>query len=132
MIKASEAFAHISQGRYSRLETSQDGANELLIAIEKGGRSKMSFELSKGTLFQLYLALRVAGFHEYVRTRPPVPFIADDIMETSDDERARRTFDVLGDMAMAGQVIYLTHHEHLCTLASHAVPHCKIHMLPTT
>ena len=129
IIKASEAFAHISQGRYSRLETSQDGANEQLIAIEKGGRSKMSNELSKGTLFQLYLALRIAGFHEYVRTHPPVPFIADDIMETSDDERAKRTFEVLGDMAMAGQVIYLTHHEHLCNIAKSAVPECKIHRL---
>jgi len=35
-------------------------------------------------------------------------------METFDDFRAEEAFRVLAGMANVGQVIYLTHHEHLC------------------
>jgi len=131
MIKqASDAFARITQGRYSRLETFQNGVSEQLVAIDKDGGSKESSALSKGTRLQLFLALRIAGYHEYAKSRPPVPFIADDILETSDDERAKQTFDVLGDMALVGQVIYLTHHQHLCAIAKQTVPGCTVHHLP--
>jgi len=129
MKRASDAFSTISMGRYARLDTFQDGGSEKLIAIDKDGETKKSQELSKGTRFQLYLALRVAGYHEYVNSRPSVPFIADDIMETSDDERASRTFEVLGDMSRVGQVIYLTHHQHLCDIAKNIVPETNIHQL---
>jgi len=126
---ASDAFARMSQGRYIRLDTFQAGASEQLIAIDKDGASKVSSALSKGTRFQLYLALRIAGYHEYARSRPAVPFIADDILETSDDDRAHNVFEVLGQMASVGQVIYLTHHQHLCDIASRAVPGCTVHEL---
>jgi len=130
MSKASDAFAHISQGRFVRLETFQDGGSEQLIAIEKDQGSKTSDKLSKGTRFQLYLALRIAGYLEYTNSRPTVPFIADDILETSDDARSKQIFEALGEMASVGQVIYLTHHQHLCDIAKQAVPDCKIHTLP--
>lgn len=129
MKKASDAFSVVSQGRFARLETIQDAATEKLIAIDKDGDSKTSEALSKGTRFQLYLALRVAGYYEYCSTRPPVPFIADDIMETFDDERAASTFDVLSEMALMGQVIYLTHHKHLCDIAQRVVPNVRVHTL---
>ena len=64
--------------------------------------------VSKGTRFQLYMALSVAGYHEFVPTRRPVPFIADDIMETFDDDRAMETFRLFGEMVKVGQVIYFT------------------------
>jgi len=129
MKKASEVFNTMSQGRYARLDTYQEGGSEKLIAIDKDGQSRNSGQLSKGTRFQLYLALRVSGYHEYASSRPPVPFIADDILETSDDERAARIFEVLGDMARVGQVIYLTHHKHLCDLAKKVVPAIRVHQI---
>jgi hypothetical protein len=62
----------------------------------------------------LYLALRVAGYHEFAQSRTPVPFIADDIMETFDDFRAVEAFRLFAEMANVGEVIYLTHYQHLC------------------
>ena len=70
------------------LPPGKDG--ETLIALSAGGGSKAAGELSKGTRFQLYLALRVAGYHEFVRSRSAVPFVADDIMEAFDDFRGVR------------------------------------------
>ena len=89
----------------------------------------MASELSKGARFQLYLALRVAGYHEFVRTRRPVPFIADDIMETFDDFRAEEAFRLFAEMGEVGQVVYLTHHRHLCAIAQQTCPSVRIHEL---
>ena len=84
---------------------------------------------SKGTRFQLYLALRVAGYHEFVGARTAVPFVADDIMETFDDFRAEEAFRLFSEMAGVGQVIYLTHHQHLCEIARNVCPSVQVHSL---
>jgi len=129
MARASQAFALISRGAYSELLTQPSNGSELLIAKGVDGSSKIASELSKGTRFQLYLALRVAGYHEFARTRPPAPFLADDIMETFDDFRAEEAFRLLAAMASKGQIVYFTHHRHLCEIAKAVEPSIKIHTL---
>ena len=71
----------------------------------------------------------MAGYHEFARIRPPVPFIADDIMETFDDLRAEEALGLLANMGKVGQVIYLTHHRHLCEIARRTCPGVRIHQL---
>ena len=129
MQRASAAFSAISGGEYTGLATQAEKGEEFLIANAAGGGSKLARDLSKGTRFQLYLALRMAGYHEIAATREPVPFIADDIMETFDDNRAGRAFGLMAEMARVGQVIYLTHHHHLCDIARKACPDVTVHML---
>ena len=131
MQQASAAFSTISRGAYSGLTTQPDKDGDVLVAMGADGSSKLAVELSKGARFQLYLALRAAGYHEFASVRQPVPFIADDIMETFDDLRAEETLRVFETMARFGQVIYLTHHEHLCRMAERTVPTVRIHNLPT-
>ncbi|UPJ53396.1 AAA family ATPase [Bradyrhizobium sp. 200] len=126
---ASEAFALISRGAYSELVTQPSNGNELLIAKGSDGGSKIASELSKGTRFQLYLALRVAGYHEFARAHAPAPFLADDIMETFDDFRAEEAFRLLAGMAATGQVVYFTHHLHLCEIAKAVEPTAIVHDL---
>lgn len=131
MSRASDAFRLISRGAYSGLSTRPEKDGDVLIAIGAGTGAKLASDLSKGTRFQLYLALRAAGYHEFATSRPSVPFIADDIMETFDDFRAEEAFRLFGEMAQVGQVIYLTHHRHLCEIARQVVPGVRIHALPT-
>ncbi|UGA43047.1 AAA family ATPase [Bradyrhizobium quebecense] len=131
MTRASAAFRTVSRGAYSGLAAQPGKDGETLIALSEGGGSKSANELSKGTRFQLYLALRVAGYHEFVRARCPVPFIADDIMETFDDFRAEEAFRLFADMAGVGQVIYLTHHQHLCDIAKKVCPDARLHRIGT-
>jgi uncharacterized protein YhaN len=127
--RASEAFRTISRGAYTGLGTQLDRDTQSLIAFSAAGGSKIAAELSKGARFQLYLALRVAGYHEFARWRRPVPFIADDIMETFDDFRAEEAFRLFAEMATVGQVIYLTHHRHLCEIALQICPTAQMHRL---
>lgn len=127
--RASEAFSQLSRGSYLGLTTQRDGNQETLIALGADGSSKQAGDMSKGTQFQLYLALRVAGYQEYAATRPPVPFIADDIMESFDEFRAAEALTQLAAMAKSGQVIYLTHHQHICEIAQTVCPTVTVHNL---
>ena len=129
MTQASDAFQIISRGAYSGLRAQPDKDGDILVALPAEGGSKLATDLSKGTRFQLYLALRAAGYREFAKLRPPVPFIADDIMETFDDLRAEETLRVFEGMAGLGQVIYLTHHDHLRALAQRTVPGIRVHEL---
>lgn len=129
MEQASTAFRTISRGAYSGLAAQPGKDGEILIALAAGGGSKAADELSKGTRFQLYLALRVAGYREFAQARRAVPFVADDIMETFDDFRAEEAFRLFADMARSGQVIYLTHHQHLCEIVRRVCPTARLHRL---
>lgn len=129
MTRAAQAFRQITRGEYSGLSAQPDKDREILIGVAKDGASKLSDAMSTGTRYQLYLALRLAGYEEFAAVRPSVPFIADDIMETFDELRSEEVFRLFGDMAKLGQVIYLTHHRHLCDIAREVVPGVKIHQL---
>ena len=130
MKRASEAFRTISRGAYSRLDTQLTDKGEVLMGIGASGGAKIASEMSKGARFQLYLALRVAGYFEFLDQHGPVPFVADDILETFDDFRAEEAFRLFTEMAGVGQVIYLSHHRHLCEIARAVCPNVTIHELP--
>ncbi|ATU95415.1 AAA family ATPase [Phyllobacterium zundukense] len=129
MKRASDAFRQITRGEYSGLAAKPEKDKEILIGVPRQGGSKMSDAMSTGTQFQLYLALRLAGYQEFAQVRPSVPFIADDIMETFDEPRSEEVFRLLAEMSKIGQVIYLTHHRHLCEIAQKVVPTVRIHEL---
>ncbi|MER8383378.1 hypothetical protein [Mesorhizobium sp. M1399] len=128
MSEASDAFALITRGQYTGLTTQPVKGGEVLIATQRDGQSKVADTLSKGARFQLYLALRLAGYYEFAKLRPAVPFIAD-IMETFDHLRSEEVFRLFGEMASVGQVIYLTYHQHLCHIAKVVILDVMIHEL---
>ncbi len=129
MRRASDAFRQITRGDYSGLTARADRDRETLIGLTRDGGSRLTDAMSTGTRYQLYLALRLAGYEELAALRPPVPFIADDIMETFDEPRSEEVFRLFGDMARIGQVIYFTHHRHLCDIARTVVPDVRIIVL---
>lgn len=111
---AQQAFTTLTGGHYVQLVPRDDGrGNERLFVIDDQDNARSVSELSTGTRYQLYLALRAAAHADYATQRQPLPFVADDIMESFDDDRSAAAFTVLGTMAEKGQVIYLTHHQHL-------------------
>ena len=129
MERASKAFSLISRGAYRGLTTAPNGQSETLIALGADGGSKEAEQLSKGSRFQLYLSLRVAGYHELAKSRPPAPFVADDIMETFDHFRAEEALRLFSEMGRVGQVIYFTHHQHLAHIAKALCPGARVHEL---
>ena len=73
--------------------------------------------MSEGTRDQLFLALRLALIKEYLDTAEPLPFIADDLLVSFDDDRAGAALDILKRLSKNTQVLVFTHHGHLVELA---------------
>ena len=131
MKRSGVAFRTITRGRYQDLTTTPGKHGDILVGIRAAGGSLLASEMSKGTRFQLYLALRLAGYCEFAKFGETLPFIADDIMETFDDDRTAEAFQLLAGMAEQGQVIYLTHHAHLRDIAREVCGDgVRVHELP--
>jgi uncharacterized protein YhaN len=73
--------------------------------------------MSKGTRFQLYLALRAAAHEQLVAQGTCLPFFCDDIFETFDEDRTSAACRVMERIGRTGQAIYLTHHRHVVEIA---------------
>ena len=129
---ARDAFVALTGARYADLQTRPDDkGNDRLRAVEADGRSLETSQLSDGTRFQLYLALRIAAYHDYARHRTPLPFVADDVMESFDEARTGAAVGLLQRMAREGQVVYLTHHRRVVEIAREVTAGTvRVHELP--
>jgi uncharacterized protein YhaN len=112
-----KAFSELTNGAYTRLITRPEGASEILLALDKVGMAKQASDMSKGTRFQLYLALRAAAYEQLATQGICLPFFCDDIFETFDEERTQSACRVMERIGKTGQAIYLTHHRHVVEIA---------------
>lgn len=115
--EAEAAFATLTAGAYVRLSTQPSGQAEELVAIGANGGAKRAKEMSKGTRFQLYLALRAAAYAQMAGQGTALPFFCDDIFETFDEERTTAACGLMRRIGEQGQAIYLTHHAHVVEIA---------------
>jgi len=122
----SEAFAAVTDGAYgiAVAEDSLDGASLHAIEHRFPEERKELHQLSEGTRDQLYLALRLVALRDHCVAGAPLPFIADDILQTFDDGRAKAALRALVDLSAQVQVIVLTHHQHVAQLAEGLAPGC--------
>lgn len=130
LARISQYFRTVTDGAYDRVVTEDDGDGGLALAMiphDLPHEQKLVDQLSEGTRDQLYLALRLAAIEDHVATAPPVPFIGDDILQTSDDTRAHAALRALLDLSHRVQVIVLTHHPHILQLAQ-SLPEGAVHV----
>ena len=117
MASTERAFAELTNGAYQKLLTQPDGAAEILLAVDASGTPKQIGDMSKGTRFQLYLALRAAAYEQMVAQGVQLPFFCDDVFETFDEDRTRAACRLMERIGRSGQAIYLTHHRHVVEIA---------------
>ena len=112
------AFSELTSGAYKKLITRPEGkSEEILLALDNSGRHKRIPDMSKGTRFQLFLALRAAAYKQMATQGTQVPFFCDDIFETFDEDRTRAACRLMEGIGQSGQAIYLTHHIHVLEIA---------------
>jgi DNA repair exonuclease SbcCD ATPase subunit len=104
--RMSKDVARITGGRYRRLRVDEANLAFSVYSVEYGDWIDVR-SLSQGTLDQLYLCARLGIVRQVTQPASP-PLIFDDPFVTFDDERARRAFELLRDVAREHQVIYLT------------------------
>lgn len=111
--RAGEHFRILTNGHYVRLVTDQDAAGRnLLLAVTNDGTECPMEALSDGTL-----ALHIAAIEPQAGRGRLLPFIADDLLTSFDDERATSAVRLLIHLGQTTQVILFTHHEHIARLA---------------
>lgn len=118
MLKAASAhFARMTAGEFLRLVSDDTGAHPILLA-QRADESRIEVEaMSEGTRDQLYLALRLAALGIRRDAGVNLPVILDDVLMTSDDERAGLVLETLADFSKGSQVLVFTHHAHLLDVA---------------
>ena len=114
---ASTYFSLMTGERYERLEVDEEGDKPVLRAVQADGARKGIEAMSDGTSDQLYLALRLAALDLRRASHPHMPLVLDDVLITSDDERAANVLRALARFAEGGQVMIFTHHRHLIDVA---------------
>jgi uncharacterized protein YhaN len=118
---ASGFFTQITGGEFDGL-FNDDSQAKPVIAARRPNAQKVSVEaMSEGTQDQLYLALRLAALKLQRDRGVDLPVVLDDVLMASDDHRASCIFKALADFSVGGQVIVLTHHQHLCEVARQSV-----------
>jgi uncharacterized protein YhaN len=130
--KAAEWFSRLTLGAFSGLDVDYDEPDQPLLQCVRADaqRSRMSVPaLSTGTRDQLFLALRLASIEHLGTQRELMPLILDDILVHFDDARASAALVALADFAATTQVVFFTHHEHLCELARQALPSERLQFL---
>jgi exonuclease SbcC len=114
--RASTYFALMTGGRYERLIADEE-ADRPVLRAERAGVCIGVEAMSDGTADQLYLALRLAALDLRRASHPEMPLVLDDVLITSDDERAGNILRALARFAEGGQVMLFTHHGHLIDVA---------------
>lgn len=118
---ASTYFSLMTAGRYQRLVADETDNKPVLSAERDDGKLIGVEAMSEGTADQLYLALRLAALELRRASHPQMPLILDDVLVTSDDDRATNVLRALARFAEGGQVMLFTHHRHLIELARNAL-----------
>jgi hypothetical protein len=117
---AGPLFSRLTLGDFSGLGVGLE--ERVLRCIRRDGQDCGVAELSEGTQYQLYFALRLATLRRYLEEHEAVPLILDDALIHFDEVRLQAAFGVLGEFAEKSQVLYFTHRQGDCELARRAVP----------
>ncbi|UEM18707.1 AAA family ATPase [Skermanella mucosa] len=116
--RAAELFGTLTLGNYTGLKVEFDDRDQAILKGERRTGVLVDVSgMSDGTRDQLFLALRVAAIELYVAGAEPIPFVADDLLVNYDDDRAAAALSVLHDLSRQTQVLFFTHHSHLCDVA---------------
>jgi uncharacterized protein YhaN len=114
---ASRYFSLMTDGRYPRLLVNDADDRPLLLAERTDAVCIGVDAMSEGTADQLYLALRLAALELRRDSHPQMPLVLDDVLVTSDDQRAGNILRALSQFSDGGQVMLFTHHRHVLDLA---------------
>jgi uncharacterized protein YhaN len=126
--QAARYFRLLTGGRYTNLFVP---LGEKHIEVERAdGVRFQPASLSRGTVEQLYLAMRFALVAAY-RKQAVLPMVLDDILVNFDPVRAEHALAALGEIAGEGQILFFTCHPQVGELCRNlALPHHAVDLHP--
>lgn len=122
--RAGEHFSRVTGGRYVRvLVDPADGPIPAIQVIEAGGARLDAHVLSRGTIDQLYLCLRLALAEIYAARAVALPIVLDDVLVNFDPARTTAMAAEVAETAVHHQVVAFTCHPHMAEILLAAAAH---------
>jgi len=106
--RASAYLAEITEGAYDELVIGHDLTISVRIPQTKAMNDAPEKSLSKGTVDQIYFALRLALVQGISESGESTPMLLDDPFANYDDRRLERTLRLIAQIAESNQVLLFT------------------------
>jgi uncharacterized protein YhaN len=121
LARSSEIFSAVTGNSFRKILFPLDGDR---VKVERADGTRIEEELlSRGTLEQLYLSMRMAHLDVYHREKFNIPMMMDDVLVNFDPQRAARTAEALAKFAEETglQILFFTCHPHTADLFPQSV-----------
>ena len=125
--EAEQIFQKITDNRYIKIINTS--TNNGLSVIDEENKETDATRLSRGTLEQLYLSLRLGYIKEYEREREHFPLIFDDPLVNFDHNRLKKVCQIISNISKNNQVIYFTCHPSVLEIFQSVKPDLKVILL---
>lgn len=125
--EASKYFSTITDGRYNKV-FAPPGENSMQV-IDKEGRSKESDNLSRGSMEQLYLAIRFGYISAQPTGAEALPILMDDVLVNFDPTRSAAAAATILQMAKQRQVLFFTCHPWQVEIFRRCSPEVPIYVI---
>ena len=117
--RASDYLQTITHGRYERLALDEQEDRLVVFEAEEAFSQPVGPPLSRGTLDQIYLALRLAIIDHLDADRERLPIFLDEVFVNWDQSRRHAAFKILNEMAEERQVFVFTCHPYFAKEVTH-------------
>lgn len=122
---ASNYFATLTAGAYHRLRQQE----HRIVVIDRHGRARSPEALSRGTIEQLYLCIRLGLVTDFAERVVPLPLVLDDVLVNVDPQRARLVAEVLARIAGQHQILLFTCHPETAGVLRSVIPECGLYAM---
>lgn len=121
---AAAHFERVTLGRYVGLlaDAAVDGRQSFRV-FSAAGEVVDAASLSRGTVEQLYLCLRLGLADSFAERSVSLPIVLDDVLVNFDPERAQAVASELAESSRSHQILLLTCHPHLAEMMVQATRH---------
>ncbi len=128
LARAGDRFAKVTKGSYTCLLPSlgNEGGRETIRVLSSTGAEIDAGDLSRGSIEQLYLCLRLGLAETFAERSEALPLILDDVFVNFDPGRAVEVAEALAETAEHDQVLFMTCHPHLEELVLSVEPRAQV------
>jgi len=125
--RAGHYLERVTDGRYDRLDYLEGERGGLHVSgVERDEPTPVAAPISRGTLDQIFLCLRLGLLDHLDQPREKLPLLLDDALLRMDDGRRQELYRLLAGIAPARQIFFLTCHANIAAEAEAALKAARI------
>jgi uncharacterized protein YhaN len=129
--RASAYLRRVTDGRYTRLDYQASPTSGLLVSCaDRAEPVPVGHPISRGTLDQIHLCLRLGLLDHLDEERETFPLVLDDALLRMDDVRRPEVYGLLTHVSQRRQLFFLTCHRNIADEAERALKVRRVDLTP--